>query len=137
MTYKMNTYSFFGTCANESSHVTKVIKNIVSQNLHPKEVILVDSGDNNKFKDLKVFFESTDIHFKYIFEKLPRVEALNKAIDNVSSDYCFRFDTRTRFAANYAQESLKILCNKNLNTPFVGGVPEIVPECIFNSKYMC
>ena len=33
MTYKMNPYSFFGTCANESSHVTKVIKNIVSQNI--------------------------------------------------------------------------------------------------------
>ena len=43
---------------------------------------------------------------------LPRVEALNYAISKANSDYLMRFDTRTRFANNYAEEALKLLNKK-------------------------
>ena len=121
-------YSFFGTCANDSFHTKNVIKNILSQTISPKEIILVDSGDINQYKELKNYFGNSDIKFIYLFKKLSRVKALNFAIDNISSDFCMRFDTRSRFASNYAEEALKILQDKKREVFFVGGVPEVVPE---------
>lgn len=124
----MQNYSFFGTCANDFFHTQGVLKTIVKQTIHPIEVILIDSGDTNQFDKLNLLFNNSNIKLVYFFKKLSRVEALNFAIDQVSTSYCMRFDTRSRFSSNYAEESLKLLLDKNLQSPFVGGVPKVIPE---------
>ena len=129
----MKDYSFFGTCANDTFHTIKVIENLASQTIPPKEVILVDSGEIDKYKKLEVFFKTTKIKFIYIFKDLPRIEALNLAINKVSSNFCMRYDTRTRFYSNYAEEALKLLNNEKIKSPFVGGVPDVVQE---NATFM-
>lgn len=137
MIYKNTNYSFFGTCANDYFHARNVIKTIILQTIKPKEVILVDSGDKNNYKKYFNFLNSKNIDFIYVYKKLPRVKALNLAISKVTSEFCFRFDTRTRFEKNYAEESLRILLNKKTNLFFVGGVPEVIPEDESFSSIIC
>ena len=121
-------YCFFGTCANDYTHLKEVLKTIIVQSMKPKEVVIIDSGDVNNFIELKGILDLKKIKIKYIFKKLSRVEALNLAIENISTQYCIRFDTRTRFSKCYAEEALKILNDKKLGLCFIGGVPDVVPE---------
>ena len=62
----------------------------------------------------------------YIFVDLPRVKALNLAINNSKSDYLLRFDSRTRFSNDYAKNAIDLL--EKSNKKYVGGVPTIIPE---------
>ena len=53
---------------------------MLNQTLLPKEIVLVDSGKNNIEKRILKLISHTKIKLVYIFEDLPRVKALNKAI---------------------------------------------------------
>lgn len=119
-------YSFFGTCADDKKHLFGCLKTMLNQTLLPKEIVLVDSGKNNIEKRILKLISHTKIKLVYIFEDLPRVKALNKAIKKATGNYLIRFDTRTRFSNNYAENSLTII--KNHNKKFVGGVPLVIPE---------
>ena len=70
------------------------------------------------------------IKLVYIHRKLSRVSALNLAIDKSTSEFSFRFDTRSRFSKDYAEEALKVIRDKNLNVAVVGGVPFSVIACL-------
>ena len=48
-------------------------------------------------------------HVLNVKKKLNRVKSLNISIDFSISEYSFRFDTRTRFSKNYAENALNIL----------------------------
>ena len=76
-------YCFFGTCANDHTHLREVLKTIIAQSYKPKEVVIIDSGDVNNFIELKGILDLKKIKIKYIFKKLSRVEALNLAIENI------------------------------------------------------
>ena len=56
------------------------------------------------------------------------MKSLNLALSKSSSKYSFRFDSRSRFAPDYAEKALDILENKKLNVSVVGGVPFVVSE---------
>ena len=43
---------------------------------------------------------------------MSRVESLNLALDKSTSEYSFRFDSRSRFAKDYAKNALNILVMK-------------------------
>lgn len=119
-------YSFFGTCANDKKHLFGCLKTILNQSLLPQEIVLIDSGKKNIEKKILELISHKKIKLVYIFEDLPRVKALNKAIKKTSGDYLIRFDTRTRFSNNYAEKALNIM--KNHKKKFVGGVPFVIPE---------
>ncbi len=133
----MSNYTFFGTCANDHNHTKLVLKTIISQTIKPKDVILIDSGKKNNMKELSDLFDAYDINLIYLFKQLSRVEALNLAIENISTEFCMRFDTRTRFSNTYAEEALKILKDEKLGLFFIGGVPEVIPEKISYSGLIC
>tara|TARA_Y100001933_G_scaffold156588_1_gene154933 strand:+ start:1819 stop:2790 length:972 start_codon:yes stop_codon:yes gene_type:complete len=124
-------YSFFGTCANDSKHLVACIKTIKDQSLLPKSVVIVDSGTKNQEKELLALISNKKIKLVYLFQDLPRVKALNLAINKTQSDYLIRFDTRTRFSKDYAKNALKIMIDSNRK--FVGGVPLVIPE---NKKFI-
>ena len=108
------TYSFFGTCYQDHTLVKSCIISILRQTINPKEIIIVDSGNSIEFKNW--FVEKTTLHkIKpiYINENLPRVVALNKAIDFSSSQYLLRFDSRSEFPNNYAY-----YCIEKLNSGY-------------------
>tara|TARA_B100000212_G_scaffold279303_1_gene219074 strand:+ start:16808 stop:17818 length:1011 start_codon:yes stop_codon:yes gene_type:complete len=137
MNYNLMDYCFFGTCANDHNHLMEVLETIIVQSLKPKEIIIIDSGDVNNFKEIKAILDLRKIKIKYIFKKLSRVEALNLAIENISTAYSIRFDTRTRFNKFYAEEALKILNDEKLGLCFVGGVPDVIPEKKSFSGIIC
>ncbi len=120
------TYSFFGTCANDFEHMGKCLKTIIDQTLIPNQIILIDSGTIYREEYYKKIIKTNTIEFIYKFEDSSRVEALNLAINEITSEYAIRYDSRTRFSANYAYNALKILREKSLK--YVGGVPSVLPE---------
>ena len=122
--------TFFGTCANDHSHLFECLKTIKNQSLSPNEIIIVDSGDKNIKHEIYELFAETDIKLTYHFQKLSRVKALNKAISLSSCNYLIRFDTRTRFNKDYSSNAFKLLHFEGKK--FVGGVAKVIPE---NSSY--
>ena len=106
-------YSFFGTCFEDKEILVDCLISMANQSLVPNEIIIIDSSKKpincNIFDDI---FDHKKTSIKYENIKLPRVEALNYAISKSNSDYLFRFDTRTRFSRNYAEEALKLLNKK-------------------------
>ena len=139
-------YSFFGTCSNDHNQLFDCLVTILNQTISPKEIILVNSGDVNIEKEIGNIIDVEKIKFVYLHKKLPRVKALNFALDNSTADSSFRFDTRTRFSKDYAEKALNVLKDKNLKNSVVGGVPLAVSECnkfeskvcaeIMNSSYL-
>jgi len=119
-------YSFFGTCFNDHNLLFDCLKSILSQTILPKEIILVNSGDENIKKNIINMINEERINFIYVYSKLSRVKALNVALDKSTAEYSFRFDTRSRFSKDYAENALKILEDKKLKTSVVGGVPSAV-----------
>ena len=121
-------YSFFGTCANDYEQLFNCLDTIIKQTIQPSQIILVNSGN----KDIKRFIleklHKKSIKLLYVKKHLSRVRALNIAIDLLNTPYAFRFDTRTRFSKSYAENSLKVLNDKDLGASIVGGVPEIIDE---------
>ena len=73
--------------------------------------------------DLKIFYPL--IKLNYLEKDLTRIKALNLAIKKKTSHYIFRFDSRTRFKNNFAEEALNVFSN-NPNYVFIGGVPKII-----------
>tara|TARA_Y100000589_G_C27183265_1_gene641662 strand:+ start:1862 stop:2845 length:984 start_codon:yes stop_codon:yes gene_type:complete len=120
------TYSFFGTCSNDYFEFFECLKSILNQSLLPKEIILVNSGENNIKKDIQFRIKDLPIKLIYIHIYLPRVDALNLALDKSTSKYSFRFDTRSRFAKDYAKNAIQILNNKLIDAKVVGGVPRAI-----------
>ena len=116
-------YSFFGTCFNDQYYFFDCLKSILNQTILPKEIILVNSGDVNIEQEIINLINPERVKLIYIKSNLSRVKALNVALDKSTADYSFRFDTRSRFARDYAENALKILGDKNLKTTVVGGVP--------------
>ncbi len=118
-------YSFFGTCFEDYDFLENCIKSIINQSIKAHEIILIDSSKNNKiFEYLKSLIDENETSIIYKNKNLPRVKALNYAISLSSSDYLLRFDSRTRFSKNYAEEAIKILTKKNrkyLKIGCVGG----------------
>ena len=121
-------YSFFGTCFNDHTQFLSCLKTISNQTISPKEIILVNSGDTNIEKEIINILNSKKIKLVYIYKKLARVKSLNLALSKSSSKYSFRFDSRSRFAPDYAEKALDILENKKLDVSVVGGVPSVVSE---------
>ncbi len=119
-------YSFFGTCFNDYSLLYECLNTILKQTISPNEIILVNSGDINIEKEIQKKINSTKVKLIYIHEKLSRVKSLNLALNKSTSKFSFRFDTRSRFACDYAENALNILSNKEINASVVGGVPFIV-----------
>ena len=121
-------YSFFGTCANDYEQLFSCLDTIIEQTIQPSQIILVNSGE----KDIKRFIleklHKKNIKLLYVKKHLTRVRALNIAIDLLNTTYAFRFDTRTRFSKSYAENSLRVLNDKDLGASIVGGVPEIIDE---------
>ena len=92
----------------------------------PRQIILVDSGNLNIKKEIQKKINNRDIILHYIFEKNSRVKSLNIAIDKSSAQYSFRFDSRSRFSKNYAENAIRFLSDKKLNVAVVGGAPEVI-----------
>ena len=139
-------YSFFGTCFNDHNHLYDCLKTILNQTILPKEIILVNSGDANIEKKITNLIHQTRVKLIYIHVHLPRVKALNVALDKSTAEYSFRFDTRSRFARDYAENALNILADKKMRICVVGGVPLTVSNInkfeskicaeIMNSSYL-
>ena len=119
-------YSFFGTCFNDHEHLFDCLKSILSQTILPKEIILVNSGEENIEQNIINMINKERIKLIYIHRNLPRAKALNLALDKSSADYSFRFDTRSRFSKDYVENALSILGDNNLKISVVGGVPSAV-----------
>lgn len=116
-------YSFFGTCYEDFDILYDCLISMAKQSVVPNEIIIIDSSKKNINQDIfEKIFNSKNITIIYENIKLPRVEALNYAISKANSDYLMRFDTRTRFANNYAEEALKLLNKKTLSNYVIGGV---------------
>ncbi len=118
-------YSFFGTCFNDHKQLFDCLNSILNQTISPKEIILINSGEKNIEKEIQDKILDKKIKLVYIQRKLSRVGALNLAIDKSTSEFSLRFDTRSRFSKDYAEEALKVLRDKNLNVAVVGGVPSV------------
>lgn len=116
-------YSFFGTCANDYKEFFGCLDTILEQSYLPKQIILINSGEKDIKKEIFKKLNDKNISLVYVFEKLSRVKALNIAIDKINTDFSFRFDTRARFAKNYAKNALKIINDKKIGAEVVGGVP--------------
>ena len=99
---------FFGTCANDYELLFGAFETICNQSHKPDEIIIVDSGMENKEKIFRELIEAKQINLIYIFKNLPRVKALNLAINESKSDYLLRFDSRTRFAKDYAKNAIDL-----------------------------
>ena len=121
-------YSFFGTCANDYEQFFGCLKTMIDQTKAPNQIILVNAGKKNIKNQILSKLKNSDIKLIYIQKKLNRVKSLNLAIDFSISEYSFRFDTRTRFSKNYAENSLLILNDQSSVAEVVGGVPEIISE---------
>ena len=117
---------FFGTCANDYELLFGAFETICNQSHKPDEIIIVDSGMENKEKIFRELIEAKQINLIYIFKNLPRVKALNLAINESKSDYLLRFDSRTRFAKDYAKNAIDLL--ENSKKYYVGGVPSVIPQ---------
>ena len=113
-------YCFFGTCYEDSELLIDCLISMANQSIIPNEIIIIDSSKKTINLDFyEGIFDSNKTSVKYENIRLPRVKALNYAISKANSDYLLRFDSRTRFSNNYAEEALKLLnANKNL----MGGV---------------
>lgn len=121
-------YSFFGTCANDYEQFFGCLQTMIDQTTKPNQIILVNAGKKNIKNKILRKLKNSDIKLIYIQKKLNRVKSLNLAIDFSISEYSFRFDTRTRFSKNYAENSLLILNDQSFVAEVVGGVPEIISE---------
>ena len=119
-------YSFFGTCCNDHPQLFGCLKTILNQSIRPERIILVDSGDVNIEQEILQTIKKNKIKLVYIFKKMSRVESLNLALDMSFSKYSFRFDSRSRFAKDYAKNALLMLSDENLNIDVVGGVPTVI-----------
>ena len=105
------TYSFFGTCYSDHQQFFECLQTILDQTISPKEIILVNSGEINLEEMILDKIDNREINLVYVFAKVSRVKALNIAIDKSSSKYSFRFDTRSRFSKDYAENALLALQN--------------------------
>ena len=121
-------YSFFGTCFNDYEQFFDCLKTILFQTIAPKEIILVNSGEENIEKEILDIINSTNIKLVYIYKSLTRVKSLNIALQRSTSKYSLRFDTRSRFSRDYAEKAINTLSNDNLNASVVGGVPIVKSE---------
>ena len=116
-------YGFFGTCFEDKEILVDCLTSMANQSIIPDEIIIIDSSKKPiNWKLLDDIFNRKITSIKYENIKLPRVEALNYAISKANSDYLLRFDARTRFSRNYAEEALKILDKKNISKINIGGV---------------
>ena len=124
-------YSFFGTCFEDSNLLKDCLLSIHNQTIKPNEIILIDSSKSDRIlKYLNEIFklEKTKIIYKNI--NLPRVKALNFAISLSNSDFLIRFDSRTRFSKNYAELTLEIFNDKNkinFSLAVIGGRQNALP----------
>ena len=130
-------YSFFGTCFNDHQQFFDCLNSIISQTISPRQIILINSGEENIEKEVQERLFDKKIKLVYIHKKLSRVCALNLAIDKSTSEFSFRFDTRSRFSKDYAEEALKVLRDKNLNVAVVGGVPSVTSMSKKFSAIIC
>tara|TARA_B100001989_G_scaffold142320_2_gene101204 strand:- start:2689 stop:3672 length:984 start_codon:yes stop_codon:yes gene_type:complete len=121
-------YSFFGTCFNDHYHLFQCLDTMINQSLEPKEIIIIDSGNENIEKKIISKLKKSDIKLIYIFRKLSRVESLNLGLDYSNHKYSLRFDSRSRFHKNYAKNAINILKKKSINAAVVGGAPSIIAE---------
>lgn len=137
-------YSFFGTCFKDYFFMKSSFKSLVKQNIKPKEIIIIDSGESKEFESwCKNISKKKDIKIIYLAKNLPRVDALNEAIQLLSGDYAIRYDSRSVFPNNYAEKCINEL---NKGYKIVGGAPRCINKqkdylsircCeIFNSEYV-
>ena len=116
-------YTFFGTCFNDNQFLVDCLISMANQTIQPNEIVLIDASKKNKIiKIINEIFNSNTTNIVYKNINLPRVKALNYAISISSSDYLIRFDSRTRFSKNYAEEAVKLLTEKNKTQTLVGAV---------------
>ena len=130
-------YSFFGTCANDYDQLFGCLNTILKQSIIPKEIILVNAGKKNIKQKILDIIDKKKIKILYFEENLSRVKSLNLAIKHSTSTYSFRFDTRTRFSRDYAENALKLLNNQSLNAYVVGGSPVVIPEAENFESILC
>ena len=131
------TYSFFGTCSNDYEQLFSCLETILNQSIIPKEIILVDSGHINIRVDITKMLNCKPIKLIYIRKNLPRVNALNISLGKSTAEYSFRFDTRSRFSKQYAENALNILNNKSIDAKVVGGVPSVLSESNYYEAKLC
>ena len=120
------TYSFFGTCYSDHQQFFDCLETILNQTIRPKEIILVNSGEINIEKKILDKIDNKEIKLVYISRQVSRVKALNLAVEKSTAKYSFRFDTRSRFSNDYAENALLTLKNINLDAAVVGGVPKVI-----------
>ena len=96
-----------------------------------------NSGEENIEKEIQDKVLDKKIKLIYIHRKLPRVGALNLAIDKSTSEFSLRFDTRSRFNEYYAFNALKVLNDENINAKVVGGVPSVISESNSFESRLC
>ena len=121
------TYSFFGTCFEDTDLTIDCIKSICCQTILPKEIILINSGSKKITRQLECLLSPKKIKLIYLEKNLSRIKSLNLAILQTSSKYVFRFDARTRFSKDFAQKALDVFF-KNPSYVYIGGVPEMKPS---------
>ena len=118
-------YSFFGTCYLDEKLTIECIKTICDQSILPKEIVLVNSGPKKIKKNIQDLIKNKNIKLIYIEKNLSRVMSLNYAISKTSGDYLLRFDARSRFEKDYAQNALEIF-SRNSKHVYIGGVQKIL-----------
>ena len=105
------TYSFFGTCFEDTDLTIDCIKSICCQTILPKEIILINSGSKKIKRQLENLLSPKKIKLIYLEKNLSRIKSLNLAISQTSSKYIFRFDARSRFSRDFAQNALYVFLN--------------------------
>ena len=130
-------YSFFGTCANDYEQFFGCLNTILNQSILPKEIILVNAGNKDIKKNILDKIKNKNIKLVYIHKKTSRVKSLNLAVDQSTSKYSLRFDSRSRFSKCYSKNALKILNDRDLKVSAVGGVPDIIPNSNKFESILC
>ena len=130
-------YSFFGTCSNDYDQFIGCLKTIIDQTIKPRQIILINSGDKNIEKLINNLINKKKIEIIYIEKKLPRVNALNLALENSNSIYSFRFDSRARFEKDYAANVLQTFNDKTINAKIVGGAPKVLSQSNTIESKLC
>lgn len=130
-----STYSFFGTCFNDTSLMKQCLTTIAQQTLLPNRIILVNSGTSSLSSFLDALFSGSDVIIDYHELPLSRVDALNKSISLINETYALRFDSRSRFSPEYSQLLVSFL--ENNPSKVVGVLPQIFTNSDYYFSKIC
>ena len=115
----MNDLSIVIPSQNDSIELKILLKAINNFKIKPKEIIVIDSSNDDKITNLVNNFEIKDINL--IYEKIPKSYAgksINYSIKYIKSKYTGFLDTKTIPYSSWIRDYLPLLKNKNYDLIF-------------------